>query len=53
MPLDGAHRGDAVWSYAYAELDKVTAEPPERDVPSIEDFIAELPAMSWPEPEGE
>lgn len=43
---------DAVWLYAYAELDKVTAEPPQRAVPTIEDFIGELPPMRWPQ-EGE
>lgn len=40
---------DAVWAYAYAELDKVTAVPPQREVPTVETFIAELPAMVWPE----
>ncbi len=38
---------DAVWLYAYAELDKVMAET--RTVPSVEDFIAELPVIEWPE----
>lgn len=38
---------DAVWAYAYAELDKVTNG--QREAPSVEDFIAELPAMVWPE----
>lgn len=38
---------DAVWAYAYAELDKVTGG--QRPVPTVEDFIAELPAMVWPE----
>lgn len=37
---------DAVWTYAYAELDKVTSG--QREVPTVEDFIAELPAMEWP-----
>lgn len=41
---------DAVWLHAYAELDKALAG--ERDVPEIEAFIGELPAMAWPE-EGE
>ena len=40
---------DAVWIYTYAELDKVTADPPQRDVPTIEDFLAELPAIAWPD----
>ena len=34
---------DAVWLYALAELDKVQAG--ERDQPSVEDFLAELPAF--------
>lgn len=38
---------DAVWAYAYGELDKVLAA--ERDVPTVEQFIAELPTMEWPE----
>lgn len=37
---------DAVWVYAYAELDKVSAQ--ERDVPPVEGFIDELPAIEWP-----
>lgn len=37
---------DAVWIYAYAELDKVTGG--QREAPSVEDFIAELPEMVWP-----
>lgn len=37
---------DAVWVYAYAELDKVTSG--QRPVPTVEDFIAELPVMVWP-----
>jgi len=40
---------DAVWIYSYAELDKVTAVPPQRAVPTIEDFLAELPAIAWPD----
>lgn len=39
---------DAVWAYSYAELDKVLAA--EREQPSIEAFIAELPEIVWPEP---
>lgn len=38
---------DAVWAYAYAELDKVLAA--ERTVPTVEDFLGELPAVEWPE----
>jgi hypothetical protein len=36
---------DAVWLYAYTELDKVMAG--ERDQPSVEDFIGELPLIGW------
>lgn len=38
---------DAVWLYALAELDKV--QKGERDQPSVEDFLAELPEFEWPE----
>ena len=37
---------DAVWLYALAELDKV--QKAERDQPSVEDFLAELPEFEWP-----
>ena len=37
---------DAVWLYAYAELDKVMEG--EREAPSVEGFIGELPAIEWP-----
>lgn len=37
---------DAVWAYAYTELPKVQAG--QRPQPSVEAFIAELPAMTWP-----
>ncbi|UUP19492.1 hypothetical protein NTH_03995 [Nitratireductor thuwali] len=37
----------AVWTYATAELAKVQAG--ERSVPTIGDFVAELPAFAWPE----
>ncbi|GHC61689.1 hypothetical protein [Limoniibacter endophyticus] len=37
---------DQVWSYALTELSKVEAG--ERDIPTIEDFLAELPAFEWP-----
>lgn len=40
---------DQVWLYAYGELAKVTAG--ERAQPTIEDFLAELPALIWPEEE--
>lgn len=36
---------DAVWLYAYAELDKVLAG--EREQPSVEEFIGELPVIEW------
>lgn len=38
---------DAVWVYAYAELDKVTAG--QRPPPPIDAFISELPAIDWPQ----
>lgn len=37
---------DAVWEHAYTELDKVMTG--QRPQPTVEDFIAELPAMAWP-----
>lgn len=37
---------DAVWLYAYAEMDKVLTG--QRPQPSIDDLIAELPAIEWP-----
>ncbi|KZE34090.1 hypothetical protein IMF23_04250 [Chelatococcus daeguensis] len=37
---------DAVWAYAYAELEKVVNE--ERPQPTVEDFLAELPPFTWP-----
>lgn len=37
---------DAVWTYAYTELDKVRAG--EREAPTVEAFIEELPAIEWP-----
>ena len=36
----------AVWTYSTAELDKVMAG--ERDIPTVEEFIAELPVIVWP-----
>lgn len=36
---------DAVWLYAYTELDKVMRG--EREQPSVEAFVAELPAIEW------
>jgi len=41
-----AWRSD-VWAYAFAELAKVMAG--ERDQPSIEALISELPKIAWPE----
>ena len=38
---------DAVWLYAYAELDKVMAG--EREAPTVDAFISELPAVAWGE----
>jgi len=40
---------DAVWAYAFTELDKVLNE--ERPQPTVEEFLLELPAMQWPEPD--
>lgn len=37
---------DAVWAYAYAELDKVVSA--EREQPTIAAFIGELPLIDWP-----
>lgn len=39
---------DAVWLYAYAELDKVMAG--QREQPSVEAFIEELPVLEWQKP---
>lgn len=39
---------DNVWQYVYPELSKVQAE--ERERPTIEDFLSELPRMIWPKP---
>ncbi|NMG39875.1 hypothetical protein GRZ55_11535 [Chelativorans sp. ZYF759] len=38
---------DAVWVYAFTELAKVEAG--DRAVPEVGDFLAELPAMEWPD----
>ncbi|MDH0367965.1 hypothetical protein [Brucella anthropi] len=38
---------DAVWTYALAELDKVMSG--EREQPTVEAFLAELPTFEWPE----
>lgn len=38
---------DTVWLYAYAELEKV--QNGQRPQPTIEDFIAELAPIEWPE----
>ena len=37
---------DAVWLYALAELDKVKSG--EREQPTVEAFLAELPTFEWP-----
>jgi hypothetical protein len=37
---------DEVWAYALGELGKVMTG--EREIPSIEDFIGELPRLTWP-----
>jgi len=36
---------DSVWAYALAELAKVQNQ--ERAVPTVEDFLTELPAINW------
>lgn len=36
---------DAVWQYAYGQLELVQAGS--RDVPTVAEFIAELPAIEW------
>lgn len=38
---------DAVWAYSYAELAKVQAG--EREQPTPEEFLEELPAIAWPD----
>lgn len=38
---------DAVWIYAYGELAKVSGG--QRAQPTIDQFIAELPTLTWPE----
>lgn len=38
---------DAVWLYAYQELAKVQAG--QRQAPTVAAFLAELPAIAWPE----
>jgi hypothetical protein len=37
---------DAVWGYAYGELEKVEAQA--RAQPSIAELVAELPPIAWP-----
>ena len=37
---------DAVWAYAYTELDKVMAGT--RAQPTVAEILAELPAIQWP-----
>lgn len=36
---------DAVWSYCYEQLDRIIAG--ERSIPTIDDFISELPEIRW------
>ena len=38
---------DGVWAYSYAELAKVQAG--EREQPTPEEFLTELPAIVWPD----
>lgn len=38
---------DAVWTYAFSELAKV--QNGEREIPTVEAFLGELPLMEWPE----
>lgn len=38
---------DQVWAYALAELAKV--QKAEREQPSVDDFLAELPVFLWPD----
>lgn len=38
---------DAVWAYAYAEMDKVLDG--EREQPTVEEFLSELPDIEWPQ----
>lgn len=38
---------DAVWAYSYSELAKVQAGL--REQPTVDEFLAELPAIVWPE----
>jgi len=37
---------DAVWVYAFTELDK--AQDGQREQPAVEAFVAELPPIQWP-----
>lgn len=36
---------DAVWVYAYTELQKAVTG--QREIPTIEEFLTELPAIGW------
>lgn len=38
---------DAVWTYAYTQLANVQAGL--RETPDVEAFLAELPALAWPQ----
>lgn len=40
---------DAVWAYAFAELAKV--QHGAREIPTVEEFLAELPTINWNEGE--
>lgn len=42
---------DSFWDYANTELAKALSEPPQRDVPTISEFLAEMPVIQWPEEE--
>lgn len=39
---------DNVWQYSYSELSKVQAG--EREQPTVEAFLLELPEITWPTP---
>ncbi len=38
---------DAVWAYSYGELAKALSGA--REIPTVEAFLTELPAIVWPE----
>ncbi|AMS43185.1 hypothetical protein SLT36_20365 [Aminobacter sp. BA135] len=37
---------DAIWAYAYSELEK--ASNGQRSRPAVSEFLAELPLINWP-----